>query len=96
MIFKPDFDFNLLATKYGFLEWKEEMKEDFSEDAVGMLQCFDFVFQHEYSRRGQCYFLLANKEFRSLSIYASEPDGSGGSVSVPTILKQMVLDNIFE
>ena len=47
------------------------------------------------SRRGQSYYLLVDDN-RNLSIYASEPDGSGGSVKLNDVLLKMFKNNLFE
>ena len=75
--------------KYGFeLYDNEEVSECFYVD--GYAYCIG------HSRRGQHYYLLVDSNSREISIYASEPDGSGGSINCPDILLKMFLDGIIE
>lgn len=71
----PDFNLDLPETK---------RKCDFISHTFGeSVSHFnpDFVLSLGYSRRGQWYYcLIINRE---ISIYASEPDGSGSSVDLP-------------
>jgi len=54
-----------------------------------------WVYKIGHSRRGQLYYYFVDDE-RNLKIYASEPDGSGGSVVMDDIILRMYEDDCFE
>lgn len=68
-------------------------KEDFEEDIH--IQDAKYIYDCGHARRGQCFYILVS-ENRHLSIYSTEPDGSGGKVLLPNVLIEMVKDDIFE
>ena len=77
MKIKNDFDLSLLES-LGFAP--------FSKEAFGYDDFFEY-FQPEYlmslghSRRGQFYYFFVRD--RELLLYASKPDGSGGTIEFP-------------
>jgi hypothetical protein len=82
MIISDSFDLENLS-KYGF---KKFDIEDCSEEMEYMK--IDWVMDLGHSRRGQFYYLIVSQ--MSLKIFASKPDGSGGSLAFP----QKALDAI--
>ena len=79
-----------ILLEYGFEKINKEELDD--EDYI--ISLYDYQFEIGHSRRGQVYSLLCNEKTRKLSIYASEPDGGGGSVACPDILIKLILDGI--
>jgi hypothetical protein len=72
---------------YGF---KPVDKED--EDYA--ISYFDYALDLGHSRRGQFYYLLVKSETRAVFIYASDPDGSGGSLGLKDVIIALVKDNV--
>jgi hypothetical protein len=97
MKIKAEIDLNVLSN-YLFVE-VSELDEyynpfDCQLDFLGFAD-YTWLYEIGHSRRGQCYYLLVTNE-RELVVVASKPDGSGGTVSSPSILKQMILDGLVE
>lgn len=70
--------------KVGFTPIKEG---DYDEEDYP-LSVSDYAITIGYSRRGQFYYLLIKD--RVISIYASNPDGSGGSIVFPLELINII------
>lgn len=49
---------------------------------------YDWALELGYSRRAQFYYVLIKD--RDVSLYASNPDGSGASIPFPSILVKIV------
>ena len=96
MKLKDDFDLDLLVTQYGFEQQDEETKQNHIEDGDCCLGLADYVLDLGRSRRGQYYNILVDKQTKGVSLYATKPDGSPGSIGFPQILVRMAQDNIFE
>ncbi len=75
---------------YGFTVPTED---DFPEDIY--IQDAKYIYECGHARRGQWFYILAH-ENKHLSIYSTEPDGSGGKVLLPNVLIEMVKDDIFD
>lgn len=75
---------------YGF-EKIDKKEEENGENYV--ISGFDYKYNIGHARRGQFYYLLIT-ENRNVSIYASEPDGSGTSVLAPNILIELIQKQI--
>lgn len=76
---------------YGFTKIdKEQAKED--EDWT--ISCYEYLFEIGHARRGQFYYLLVSEKTRDIIIYASEPDGSGGTVICPDVLIKLSVDGV--
>jgi len=92
MKIKKEFQIENLLN-YGFVKTdKEEAKEN--EDYY--LMASDYCFEIGHARRGQFYYLLVSDASRYIIVYATEPDGSGGSILLPDVLIKMALDGVFE
>lgn len=76
---------------YGFTKVN---KEEENENEQYAISSYDYKFEIGYSRRGQFYYLLVGENTRDLIIYATEPDGNGGSVMCPDILIKLFYDGI--
>jgi hypothetical protein len=91
MKLKNDFNLEKLLD-YGFSKIdKQEMMDNDS----WTLSVYDYLFEIGHARRGQFYYLLVSEEKRTITLYASEPDGSGGTVCAPDVLIKMSLDGVF-
>ncbi len=54
------------------------------------------IYEIGHSRRGQFYYLIVNKS-NCIEVFATEPDGSGGSIELAnTLLKMFKLGYIEE
>ena len=76
---------------YGFtkIDKEEELKnEEYT------ISSYDYKFEIGHARRGQFYYLLVREKTRDVIIYATEPDGSGGSVICPDVLVKLSVDGI--
>jgi len=87
---KDDLDLDILLN-YGFekIDKKEEEKNE-----QYTISYFDYKYNIGHARRGQFYYILVGSN-RIVSIYASEPDGSGTCVDAPNILIELITNNIF-
>ncbi len=91
---KPFCKLSLYATpeilkSYGF---QEVSKEDYEDNFV--ILNYDYVLDLGHSRRGQHYYVLVKLNNRSVSLYASEPDGNGCEISVPEKLLKLFTDRV--
>ena len=87
---KEDLSLEILLN-YGFEKIDKEEEEENEDDT---LSSYDYKFKIGHARRGQVYYLLASDKLRTMDIYASEPDGSGGCVGCPDVLIKLVQDGI--
>ena len=83
-----------IATKeellnYGFVEVGEEERKELQDDFDDRGYC-DFYFCMGHARRGQFYYLMITGD--NVSVYASQPDGSGCSIGLHDIVMVMVQD----
>lgn len=90
MLLKEDFNKDLLPS-IGFEQ--NDPEEWDSEDYT--MRNAQYVLRLGHSRRGQVYHLIISKNL--LSVYATEPDGSGGSTpftkeAVDAIIKLQAWD----
>lgn len=92
MKIKDSIDLNVL-TNYGFTPINKEEAAG-NDDYIG--SSFDWVHEIGHSRRGQFYYLYVSAESRYFYIYASEPDGSGGTTKMTDVLMRLALDGIIE
>jgi len=67
---------DLLAA--GFDPVKKAYEEGRDDDTLAF---YEYKMELGYSRRGQSYYLLILE--RTVSIYASKPDGSGAPIELP-------------
>lgn len=59
------------------------------------LSCYDYSLELGHSRRGQHYYLLVRSLLETkVLIYASEPDGDGGSLELSDILFKLIENRI--
>jgi hypothetical protein len=92
-IMKLKNDFNLeKLLDYGFSKID---KQEMMDDDNWTLSVYDYLFEIGHARRGQFYYLLVSEETRTITLYASEPDGSGGTIYAPDVLIKMSLDGVF-
>jgi len=77
---------------YGFEAINKEESEDLGDYTIAK---HDYMFTIGHSRRGQVYYILINNS-RAVSLFASEPDGSGGTIGCPDILIKLISDGIVE
>lgn len=89
MQINPEIEIGILVEKYGF---KPTTEDDQDEDNGNVVADCDYKYEIGHSRRGQFYYLLVKN--RSLQLYASEPDGSGGKVGCPDVLIRLIKDGI--
>lgn len=100
MKIKAEVNLDILSN-YGFVEvssleeWDNPLTENGQLDFLGFAD-YSWFYKIGHSRRGQYYYLLVTYKDRELVVAASKPDGSGGTVSLPFILKQMILDGIVD
>lgn len=79
--------------KYGF-ELIDAEQERYEENYVVANYALEYVVG--FSRRGQHYSILVDNE-GNFSLYATEPDGSGGAISLKDdIFFQLISDGIVE
>lgn len=76
---------------YGFTKID---KEEEIENEEYTIACYDYKFKIGHARRGQYYYLLVAEKTREVIIYATEPDGSGGSVMCPDVLIKLSVDGV--
>lgn len=91
MKLKEDFNLEKLLD-YGFLKID---KQEMMDNEEWTLSVYDYLFEIGHARRGQFYYLLVSEDTRTITLYASEPDGSEGTVYAPDVLIKMSLDSIF-
>lgn len=77
---------------YGFEAINKEEAED---DGDYTIANYDYKFTIGHSRRGQVYYILIHGS-RTISLFASDPDGSGGTIGCPDILIKLISDGIVE
>lgn len=92
MRLKKDYQLETLL-QYGF---EKIDKQEAEENEEYLMSVCDYKFDIGHARRGQFYYLLISEESREFIIYASEPDGSGGSVLCPDVLIKLALEGIIE
>jgi hypothetical protein len=76
---------------YGFTKIDEEEE---SENEQYTIASHDYKFEIGHARRGQFYYLLVGEKTRDIIIYATETDGSGGSVICPDVLIKLSFDGV--
>lgn len=91
MKINKDYDLEKLLD-YGFTKIDQAIQE---ADENYTLSVFDYMLEIGHSRRGQFYYLLVSIENRTINIYASDPDGSGGVITAPDVLIKMSVDGVF-
>jgi len=87
---KDGLDLRILLN-YGFEKIdkkEEEEKENYT------ISNFNYKYNIGHARRGQFYYILVNEISINVFLYASEPDGSGTSVSAPDILIDLIIDGV--
>jgi len=77
---------------YGFTKVDKKYEEEHENYTVSY---YDYSYNIGHARRGQFYYILIDEPTRSVTLYASEPDGSGTSIKMPDILIKLITDNIF-
>ena len=87
MRIKDDFQLEGLI-KYGFTKVDPEDYDEYSP-----ILSYEWLFEIGHGRRGQYYYLLVSST-RSVSLYASEPDGSGAPTCFPDVVFTMFADGI--
>jgi hypothetical protein len=92
MKIKENVDLEVLLD-YGFTKIDKKQAE---KDEDWTISCYEYLFEIGYARRGQFYYLLVSEKAREIIIYASEPDGSGGTIDCPNVLKELVVNDIIE
>ena len=45
-----------------------------------------------HSRRGQCYYILCDKQTLELSIFATNADGDSSSIDFPKVIYEMIIN----
>lgn len=78
-------------TDYGFEKIDKKYEEKNEQYTISY---FDYKYNIGHARRGQFYYILVGSN-REISIYASEPDGSGTCVDAPNILIELIKKDIF-
>jgi hypothetical protein len=76
---------------YGFTKID---KDEETEKEQYTVASYDYKFEIGHARRGQFYYLLVGENTRDVIIYATEPDGSAGSVICPNVLLQLAVDGV--
>jgi hypothetical protein len=76
---------------YGFTKINKEEEKENEQHAIAR---YEFKFEIGHAIRGQFYYLLVSEKERNIIIYASNPDGSGGSVACPDVLIKLYIDGI--
>jgi len=76
---------------YGFTKID---KEEELENEEYTISSYDYKFEIGHARRGQFYYLLVGEKTRDVIIYATEPDGSGGSVICPDVLVELSVEGV--
>lgn len=78
--------------KFGFFS-SFEYETDYSED-------FEFentmIYEMGHSRRGQFYFILIDKSSLVMSVYATEPDGSGSDIAMSDVIFDLIQAGLVE
>jgi len=83
---RKDITDEILIEEYGF-----KLESDDEDYTIHEMLCYEIG----HSRRGQFYYYIVNED-RTLSVYASDPDGSGGSIKLDGTLLDMFLNGILE
>ena len=76
---------------YGFTKID---KEEELENEEYTISSYDYKFEIGHARRCQFYYLLVGEKTRDVIIYATEPDGSGGTVICPEVLIKLSVDGV--
>ena len=76
---------------YGFTKID---KEEETENEEYIIASYDYKFEIGHARRGQFYYLLVREKTRDIIIYATESDGSDGSVMCPDVLIKLSVDGV--
>jgi len=76
---------------YGFT--KIDKEEEIGNEQYDIAS-YEYKFEIGHARRGQFYYLLVDEETRNIFIYATEPDGSGGTVICPDVLIKLSVDGV--
>ena len=76
---------------YGFTKID---KEEETENEEYTIASYDYRFEIGHARRGQFYYLLVGEKTRDVIIYATDPDGSCGSVMCPDVLIKLYVDGV--
>lgn len=78
--------------KFGFFsdfEYQTSYSEDFEfENQV--------IYEMGHSRRGQFYFILIDKSSLVMSVYATEPDGSGSNIAMSDVIFDLIQAGLVE
>lgn len=82
---KPDYGLSLLS-EFG---WRKIDKEEEGMKDDNKLSIFDYSLDLGHSRRGQSYYLLIKEKDRVIHLYATKPDGGGGSIMMHPVLLLM-------
>lgn len=90
MVVSAEYDLEILLD-YGF---EKIDKEEELECENYTLSNFNYKFNVGHSRRGQYYYLLVKESDRIVYVFATEPDGSGGIVYCPNVLKKLIIEGI--
>lgn len=67
-------------------------------DDTDLLYHYEGYLVHNmgHSRRGQYYNLIYSPEYNTFTLYATEPDGTGGSIVLSDIFVRLVADGLVE
>jgi hypothetical protein len=87
MRFNPNISFKELEI-WGFKKSKEHWED---EDTQWYSEYF---IDLGHSRRSQSYYLLVHED-RTVSIFASKPDGDGSNLILTELLVSLILSDIF-
>lgn len=90
MKINPEKSIDILLN-YGFAKINKEEEESDEEYVIAN---YDYKYEIGHSRRGQHYYLLVSEKSRTISLYASKPDGGGGSIGCPDVLLKLIIDGI--
>ena len=75
---------------FGFEEIDQAYEENRGNYTIA---CYKYKYNLGHSRRGQCYYILVGDNLE-IDLYASEPDGSGGSISLDNTLFKLITEGI--
>ncbi len=90
MRIREDFDLDGLR-EYGFTNIKDS--EEYEEEYV--INGYEWLYEIGHGRRGQFYYLLIGGN-GSISLYASDADGSGAPTVFPVIVFKMMSDGVID
>ena len=80
-----------ILLNYGFTKVDKEQEIESNQYIIAE---YDYKYEIGHARRGQFYHLLVEEKTRDIIIYATEPDGSGGSVVCPNVLIKLSIDGV--